>query len=145
MPTLEQAIRNAVAAEQAAQRFYLELVPKAEDEKVRKFFEEMAEQEAEHAKSIETMGERIANGELPAHPNDRIAGVETAPGWQSAERISIDEALELAISAEQNAALYYDAIADFFSDEGAQFFRELSACEQQHADRLVEMRDRGVG
>lgn len=142
MPTLGQAIRNAVEAELAAQRFYLDLVPKAESKKVRSFFELMATQEAEHAAAIETFGVRIAQGELPAHANDRIQSVETVPGWQRAESISLEEAFDLAISAEQNAALYYDAIADCFTGDGEKFFRDLSASEQKHAEMLAGMRRR---
>lgn len=142
MTTLAQAIRNAVEAERAAQRFYLDLVPKADNAEVRDFFQLMADQEEEHAQAIETIGKRIADGELPANAAGNVAGVETVPGWRQAERITIDEAIDLAISAEQGAALYYDAIADYFQGEGERFFRDLSESEQKHADLLVEMRDR---
>ncbi|MBW2730979.1 MAG: ferritin family protein [Deltaproteobacteria bacterium] len=142
MLTLAQAIRNAVEAERAAQRFYLDLVPKAANKEARELFQLMAEQEEEHAQSIERLGQRVARQELPANANDNIAGVETMPGWRHADQITIEEALDLAISAEHSAALYYDAIADYFTGEAQRFFQDLSTCEEKHANLLVEMRER---
>jgi rubrerythrin len=142
MASLAQAIRNAIEAERAAGRFYTDLLDKAADPKTNAFFAEMAKQEEEHARSIEEVGQKLATGELPQSADSNVAAVETISSWRDAKSISLEEALDLAISAEQSASLYYDAIADYFSGEGERFFRDLSACEMQHAERLIELKER---
>ena len=47
--TLAQAIRNAIAAEQAAEKFYLSMAGSAGDEYVRRVLVGIAAQEREHA------------------------------------------------------------------------------------------------
>ncbi len=136
MRTLGQAIRNAIEIEIAASRFYERLVAKAADKKSREFLREMARQEEEHARTIEAMGERITGGEIPASPDDRVQGVETSPDWSLADTIDLQQALHLALEAENNAALYYDAMSDGTSGEVATFFRDLSETEERHARML---------
>lgn len=138
MRTLAQAIRNAIEIERAAARFYAQLVDKAADDKTRDFLQDMCQQEEAHARVIQEMGDKINGGDLPAHPDDRIQGVETAPDWTYAESIELVQALNLAIEAENNASLYYDAMADSTQGEVAQFFRDLTITEEQHAQKLRE-------
>ena len=136
MSSIGQAIRNAVEVEQAAARFYRRLIPSAADDQARRFLEEMAEQELEHAKAIEELGAKIAAGALPTRADANMDLVESAPGWTAVEGISLEQALGLALEAENSAALYYDAIADWLQGEPATFFRQLSVNEEQHAQAL---------
>jgi rubrerythrin len=53
--TLAQAIRNAIAAEQAAEKFYLNMAQSAADEDVRRTLVGIATQEREHAAGLENM------------------------------------------------------------------------------------------
>lgn len=139
MRTLEQAFRNAIEIEWAAARFYGQLLEKAADEATRSFLSEMVEQEKAHAGALEQMAARIA--ELPAYPDDRVFNVEAAPSWASSEGVELNmrDALDIALEAENNAALYYDAMADFSTGEVAKFFTEMARKEEEHAARVAEM------
>jgi rubrerythrin len=63
--TLAQAIRNAIAAEQAAEKFYLSMAGSAGDEEVRRVLVGVAAQEREHATRLEVMGTALVQGDLP--------------------------------------------------------------------------------
>lgn len=136
MITFGQAIRNAVAIEQAAARFYRKLVAQAADQKTVEFLEEMARQEDQHAEQIAKVAQQLDAGELPINPDDKVHGVETAPEWGAVEHLKLEQALNLAIEGENSAALYYDAMADFASGEVADFFNDLVKTEQHHAELL---------
>jgi rubrerythrin len=132
-------MRNAIEAELAAARFYDALVGKAADDETRRFFQEMAEQEREHAAVIEEMSQKIGTGELPTHADTAVDVVETVPGWGDATNIEIDEALELALEAENSAVLYYDAFSDFGDEAVRAFFQRMSKYEEAHAESLRKL------
>lgn len=134
--TLAQAIRNAIAAEQAAARFYDELVAKAADADAREFLRGMANEERSHADKLAQLAERLDAGELPTRPDTDVRGIETVPYWPDASDIGLEEAIEIAIDAEQSASLFYDALADCNRGEVAKFFRDLVALEDAHAETL---------
>lgn len=134
--TLGQAMRNAIEAELAAARFYEALAPKAADDETRAFFDEMAEQERDHAASIEGMSQKIGTGELPTRADTKVSMVETVPGWSDASGIDLDQALALALEAENSAALYYDALSDFCDVGAKAFFQKMASQEEEHAESL---------
>lgn len=141
--TPQQAIRDAVEAERKAAEFYELLAEGARDPEARAFLEAMARAEVEHAESILALGTRLA-GELPARPAGDVELVETLPAWRFAENIGLDQALRVALDAERQAAIYYDAISDLLPSPFDAFFRELAGVEEQHA-RAVEGRIAGRG
>jgi len=138
--TIEQAISNAVAAEQAAARFYTRLSALARDEKTRTFLLDMADEEKDHARQIARWGTAYGNTTNGVEPDPRAVTVETAPAWEQAEVIDLEQALGLAIEAENNASLYYDALSDYFSGSTADFLKMLSDQELGHAQRLQELK-----
>ena len=137
--TIGQALRNAIEAERAAARFYDRLVAKAADATTRHFFEEMAQQERDHARAVEEMAGQIGNGELPTRPDTAVSTVETAPAWAEVDSLDLDQALELALESENNAVLYYDAMADYCELGAKSFFERMVAREEEHARRLSEL------
>jgi rubrerythrin len=142
MRTLGQALRNAIEIERAAARFYQKLLDRAADAETRAFLKEMATQEEAHAQSLESIAEKLEAGDVPGSPDDRIEGVEAAPGWAGAEEdLELQQALSIAIEAENSAALYYDAMADHATGKLNEFFRTLSETELDHARRLREKLD----
>jgi rubrerythrin len=132
----KQAIRNAIEAELAAERFYRLLAESTDDEDSRAFLEEMATQERDHATAIETMGGKIVDGPLPDHAVGKVEGIETLPSWRFVDGISLDDALDVALAAERQAALYYDVFAEGFEGEVRKFFEDLAECEEDHARRI---------
>jgi len=138
--SIPQAIRNAVASEQAAAKFYRALAALDVDPGVRVFLEEMALQEDHHAHSIEEAGKRLVGGELPMYADMQVERVEAAPEWKVVETLSFDQALQLARENEYNASLYYDTVADACPEPEASFFRLLAHTEEEHAHKLERMR-----
>lgn len=137
--TLGQAMRNAIEAELAAARFYDGLARRADDDETRAFLEQMAEQERDHAAAIEAMSQQIGTGDLPARADTAVNMVETVPGWSDASDIAIHDALELALEAENSAALYYDALSDFCDVGVKAFLQKMAAYEEAHAEKLRDL------
>lgn len=138
--SLSQAIRNAVESELAAMRFYRALAALDLEPKVQEFFQEMAEQELHHADWIRDHGRRLVEGELADKPEGNVRVVETSPEWMVADTITPAQALQLALDNEYKASLYYDAIADSCPEPEAEFFRQLSKTEEEHAKKLRQMK-----
>lgn len=137
--TVQQAIRNAVESERAAARFYRALTALELEPEVQRFFEEMAEQEDQHAMSIEANGKRLVGGDLPERADMKVESVESAPEWLVVETITPAEALQIARDNEYKASLYYDTLADFCPEPEAEFFRQLAKTEIEHAKRLEKV------
>lgn len=136
--TLEQAIRNAIEVEKSASRFYRLLAESTADAEARAFLLKMVDEEEAHARAIEDMGKKIVQGELPNRPDDNVELVETAPEWAYVDNISYQQALSIALDAENHAALYYSAIADAFEGKVAEFFNSLARTEEQHVKNLEQ-------
>lgn len=131
--TLAQAIKNAIAAEQAAEQFYLRLAEGCADEKGRTLLREIAAQERGHAAGLEAMAVRLLAGKLPERADELISGIETSPAGASAAGLGFVEALELAIEAENSAILYYDALATTSTGDASKFFADMGKEEESHA------------
>lgn len=139
--TLGQAIRNAIAVEKGAKKFYDRLASSSKEPEVQAFFENMAAQEQEHANWISDVADRLDAGELPQRPDSKVHGVERAPGWCDVEDIQLSEAVSLALEAENSAALYYDAMSDMTEGVTRDLFLKLTKIEEQHAQALIAFRD----
>ncbi len=131
-----EAIRNAVEAERAAARFYSFLATEAAGPDARRFLEDMAGVELEHARSIQEAGERLLKGPMAERANMDVSLIETLPEWRFVEHLSLADALDVALAAEQMASLYYDALSDLFEDGEREFFVGLARAEDSHADLL---------
>jgi rubrerythrin len=143
--TLGQAVRNAVEVERAGARFYSMLAEKTEDEKARAFFEKLARDEVVHAEELGRQGEELGDQFEAALPEACVKMVESAPGWEQAEEITPEQAFQIALEAENHAALYYDSLADFARGEVKEFFLRLAKMEEAHAEVLRARRDELFG
>ena len=135
--TPAQAVRNAIAAEAAAARFYEALASRTQEPDVRAFFESMVRVEREHGAEIEKIGRPAVGCPLPAFAGQGVELVETAPEWKAADHLGLDEALHLALSCENQAACYYGALAVSFGEPAASFFEDVARSETEHA-RMIE-------
>ena len=137
--TLAQAIRNAIAAEHAAEKFYLHLAAGCDAAQGRKILTEIAAQERGHAATLESLASKLVAGQLPERADALVQGIETAPAGGSAEGLSLNEALEIAKDAENSAILYYDALASTASGEAATFFERMGKEEEGHAASIRDL------
>jgi rubrerythrin len=135
--TLAQALRNVIDAERAAARFYGQLVAKASDDRTRDLLRELATQEEEHAVTLEKTAEQLRSTALPGEPDVIVDEVEAVLSWLRAKVIDLHQALEVALEAEQHAALYYDAMADVCEGEIADLFRRMALVEEKHAETIA--------
>jgi rubrerythrin len=141
--TLAQAIRNAIAAEQAAEKFYLSMAGSAGDEDVRRVLVGIAAQEREHATRLEVMGTALVQGDLPERADALVNVIEISPAGAKAVRMDMQQALEFALEAENSAVLYYDALASSCTGEASSFFETVGKQEEAHATAIREILRQG--
>jgi len=134
-----QALRNAIEAEKAAERFYRLLAESTEDPEARIFLFAMADSENAHANSIETSARTIFHGPLPQSADFDVSVVESLPDWRFADNTTLAQAVQIAKGAEVQASLYYDALADCFEGPMKDFFTDLALTEENHAKQLDKM------
>lgn len=84
--TLEQAARNAIDAEVAAEGFYTLLADGAQDPQIREFFSLMADQERDHAVHIHELAKQLGAGKLADKPDTEVCSIETCMGWRTTRR-----------------------------------------------------------
>lgn len=137
--TLAQAIKNAIAAEESAEKFYLNLAAGCAEKKGRAIFEEIAAQERHHAVTLQSLAAKLVAGQLPERADALVHGIETAPAGSHREDLDLIEALEIAIDAENSAILYYDAMASTSSGEASTFFQQMLKEEEGHASSIRDM------
>lgn len=143
MTDLKSALRNAIEIERAASRFYRSLAAKASDAETRGFLEKMAGDEDAHAAGFEQKSRDLALGKLPDWADFNVETVETAPEWRGVENISYEQALQVALEAEQHAELFYDALADTAPAKAVQdFFRQVADNEARHVATVAELIER---
>jgi rubrerythrin len=137
--TLGQAIKNAIAAEESAEKFYLDLAAGCAEEKGRVIFERIAAEEREHAVTLQSLAAKLVAGQLPERADALVHGIETAPAGSNRSDLKLVEALEIAIDAENSAILYYDALASTSSGEASTFFSQMREEEEGHASSIRDM------
>jgi rubrerythrin len=143
--TLAQAIRNAIAAEQAAESFYLGMAKSVGDEAVRRVLLGIAAQEREHATRLQAMAEALVQGDLPERADALVSAIERSPAGAAAVGMDMRQALEFAIEAENSAILYYDALASSCTGDASAFFEMVGRQEEAHAAAIREiLRARGL-
>jgi rubrerythrin len=143
--TLAQAIRNAIAAEQAAEKFYLTMAKSAGDEGVRRALVGIAAQEREHATRLEAMATALIQGDLPVQSDALMNAIERSAAGAGAAGMDMQQALEYAIEAENSAILYYDALASSCTGDASAFFEMVGKQEEAHAEAIREiLRQRGM-
>ena len=140
--TLAQAIRNAIAAEQAADKFYLSMAGSARDEEGRRVLVGIAAQEQEHATRLEAMATALVQGDLPGSADALVNVIEISPAGAKAARMDMQQALEFALEAENSAVLYYDALASSCTGDASAFFAMVGKQEETHATAIREILSR---
>ena len=137
--TLAQAVRNALEAEQAANRFYTLLAESTADGTAQAFLERMAAQEQEHFDGITEFARKLDAGELPTQADWNVETIETQPEAAFLDNLDFAQSLKLALDNEHHAALIYGALAEAADGEAADFFGLLARGEEEHAEVLEKL------
>ncbi len=138
--TLAQAIKNAIVAEQSAEKFYLRLAAGCADERGQRLLGEIAAQERGHAATLESLAAKLVAGQLPARADALVSVIESAPAAES-DNLELAEALEIAVDAENSAILYNDALASTTTGDASAFFERMGKEEEGHAAAIRAMLD----
>lgn len=137
---LARSIHDLIGAELASTDFYTTLANTADDQQVVGFFKEMARAEASHAEALETLAEKLP-GELSSlQGGGTLATAELVPLWESADGLTLAEAMDLAMEAEQHAQMIFEALAETNGGMVARLFAKLAAAEESHLRQLGEVR-----
>jgi rubrerythrin len=136
-----QAIRNAIESECASARFYDLLAERTPFPEARSFLRDMVAAELRHGAEIEGLGNLFEDERLPVYPDRDVSMVETAPGWGGAASLTFADAITIAVAAEQNAAIYYSALANQLPAPARDVFLRIARVEEQHAATLIAYRD----
>jgi rubrerythrin len=139
MSELRQALRNAIEVERAAARFYGKLAALATQAEARSFLERLVVEETAHAEALAAKSAELVDGALPERADWRFETVETVPDWTLADDISFEQALQLALEAEQSAELFYDALASSTTGPVSEFFQNVARNEAQHVQAVAAL------
>ena len=128
--SVDEILDFAIAAEVAANRFYLDLAAKMDTDAMKKVFEEFAEQELNHKAILEGIKEgKAVEPEEVADLKiaDFVVNVEPRPD------MDYQDALILAMKREKAAFALYNRIAEATQDENLrQTFLMLAGEEAKH-------------
>ena len=128
--SVHEILDFAIAAEVAANRFYLELAAKADTDAMRRAFEEFAEEELKHKEILERVkqGGAFESGHVPdLKIADYTVDVQARPD------MDYQEALILAMKREKAAFRLYSEMAETTTDENTRkTFLALAQEEARH-------------
>ena len=137
---LALAIQNAIETEKSAARFYKRLALHTSNADARSALENLSAEEETHAKALEDWGRQIASEPVPWQYPTSFELIESAPGWSEAENVTVEEALHIALEAETQATLYYDAIAESINQRPlTEFFNTMAKTEETHIVAVQRM------
>jgi rubrerythrin len=125
--SIDQILEVAIQQEQAAYEMYQELAERAANEPARRAFLDFADEELGHKAKLE----EIREGRLPQLVPEKVA----AP--QASEALDYQQALIVAMKAEQKAHDLYMGLAQAAEDESlADVLRGLAQEELKHKLRF---------
>ncbi len=132
---LEQALLMAIDTELAAARRYESMAMRAAAPDTERFLRHMAEQEKRHAGLIQEAAKEWSSQaeRMIGRTVDDEAG---PPAWEFPEDLELLEAVDLALTAEEQAAGYYRSLSRSPNSEVAEFFQDMEKRERAHVDEL---------
>ncbi len=137
--TLAQAIQAAIDAERSAVSFYSRLARNTTNHDARRLLEDLCRDEQGHEERLLELANELGDLELPEVGMALAESIETREDYWDASDLTYEEALEIALEGERNAMMLYDALADGAPVAVRTFFRELSAVEGGHAQKLSSL------
>jgi len=135
--TLNEVLDAAIQDEIAAQKFYLGVMDKTSNAKLKEFFKSLANEEMGHERilnGVKDMG--IYDGTLAVDEQtvQDIEGAHVIPDEEPIEEMSIERAMEVAMKKEHKASRVYGHMEQTSTqDELKKLFSSLSSDESRHA------------
>ena len=136
---IKSIIEFAIDNELETYDFYKDAASKVESSDLVDIFNELAEEELEHKKFLQSFLDSDQNDFTLKEPTDyNISDTFDTP--ELTTDISFKDAIGIAIKKEEEAMDMYGALSNDASDEGAKkLFNELVTMEKMHKTRLEEI------
>jgi len=148
--TINDAFQFAFKIEEDGEKFYHRAAEIAEDEEVKKIFENLAEEENEHNKTFENMFSRIDKQE---RPKEKLEEYLDYLNTLIDEAIFTDEALEknlseikdtssaikFAVQRELDTILFFHELKNLVPGKQHDFIDEIIDEEREHYIKLIEL------
>jgi rubrerythrin len=139
--TLNDLLDTAIQDEIAAQKFYLGLMEKTKNARLKEFFKSLADEEKGHERILSGVKEMgLYDGSLPVDEETvkQIEGAHIIPDEEPIEDMSLERAMEVAMKKETKASKIYGQMEKSNTQEELRkLFSSLSADETRHA-RIID-------
>ena len=145
--TLDAVIELAIAMENHGRNYYANARDNATDQRCRKFFSWLVEQEEAHHQTFLHLLED--SSEVEISPEELTGGYghfiqrlvkEVTEALNESEKLSIDVAIEQAIFFEKNVIKYFQKVISLFPEEQAKIIQIICDEEQEHIDAINQYR-----
>ncbi len=151
--TTSEIVTMAVEAEKNGFAFYQAMAERATDEKTRKIFAFLAEEEAEHENTFQQLLNKLSpiemshTGEaeycnyLNAFASTRIFNASVNVDQLIQSVTSDIGAVDIAINIEKESILFYYELRERASGEGREGIDEIIREEKDHLTRLAQLKE----
>ncbi|ACM22772.1 MULTISPECIES: ferritin-like domain-containing protein [Thermotoga] len=152
MFSAKELLSIAVRVEKDGEEFYRKLAERFEKPDIKEFFSYMARQEAEHARTFESIGEELGVDEetylnledaeeyLKSFVEGRFFPDAATMEKYLKER-SVEEAIDFSISVEKETIIFYYEILELLKNERAKdLVRSIINQEKQHVVKLLRIK-----
>ncbi|PLV57625.1 ferritin family protein [Thermotoga sp. SG1] len=152
MFSAKELLNIAVRVEKDGEEFYRKLAERFEKPDIKEFFSYMARQEAEHARTFESIGEELGVDEetylnledaeeyLKSFVEGRFFP-DTVTMEKYLKEKSVEEAIDFSISVEKETIIFYYEILELLRNERAKdLVRSIINQEKQHVVKLLRIK-----
>ena len=145
--TLDAVIELAIAMENHGRNYYANARDNATDQRCRKFFSWLVEQEDDHHQTFLHLLED--SSEVEISPEELTGGYghfiqrlvkEVTESLNESEKLSIPVAIEQAIFFEESVIKYFQKVIALFPEEQAKIIQIICDEEQEHIDAINQYR-----
>ena len=135
----KEVIKDAIASEIEAKKFYLEISKRIRDDYLKEMFQEFSKEEANHEKILNAVLEKGSIKTTTFKGNRDFKVSETIELPEVSENMNLRDAIGLAMKNEEIAMQKYETLAANCDDPELQaVFKSLSAMERDHKFKMEE-------
>lgn len=135
----KEVIKDAIASEIEAKKFYLEISKRIRDDYLKEMFQEFSKEEANHEKILNAVLEKGSIKTTTFKENRDFKVSETIELPEVSENMNLRDAIGLAMKNEEIAMQKYETLAANCDDPELQaVFKSLSAMERDHKFKMEE-------
>ncbi len=142
--SMDDVIRLAITKEEKAMEFYQKCAQKAKTPGIKKFFQEMYEEEVRHRDLLQNLN--LADmGDIEVEKVQDLRISEYLVDVSFSEDLTYQEALTLAMKKEEKAHAFYAAWKDkCMNEKTGKLFEMLAAEELKHKKQIEIMYDEDI-